>query len=168
VVIVRKLGIPFLPHAGMGALGEGGVRVVDDVLAARVGVTQQEMDAVESLERAYLESRLVRYRGRRPPPDLNGRLALIVDDGITTGATAAVACTVARRLGAARVVLAAAVGVRAGVARIADTDDLHCLIEHDSERSLSSFFVDFAPTTDDDVVDLLDAGRRRLRARAAP
>lgn len=168
VLVVGKLGVPFQPRVGMGAVGEGGVRVLDEVLAARVGVTRHEADAVEHLARAVVESRALRYRDGRPAPDLSGRTAVIVDDQITSGATAAVACTVARRLGAARVVLAAAVGTSSGIARIAGADEIVCLAELDPRRAVASYFDEFRPTSDHDVVHLLAAARRRETTDAAP
>ena len=167
VIVVRRIGIPFQPLLGMGAVGEGGVRALDEVLAARVGVTQQEIAAAESLAVAKLESHVARYRGGRPAPDLTGRLAVIVDDGVTTGATAAVACTVARRLGAARIVLAVPVGRADGLVRVAGADAVVCLVEADDVRSIASFYDTIGPITDEEVVEVLAAARQRERAQSA-
>ena len=106
VILVRKLGVPFQPELAMGAIGEGGARVVNDEVLRRAGVTPSELAEVEHREQAELDRRARRYRGGRPPVGLTGRTAVVVDDGIATGSTARAACLVARAQGAARVVLA--------------------------------------------------------------
>ncbi|MDQ4102429.1 MAG: phosphoribosyltransferase, partial [Actinomycetota bacterium] len=106
VILVRKLGVPAQPELAMGAIGEGGVRLVLPEIVQRAGVSRAELLAVESRERAELQRRAQRFRGERARVPLTGRIAVIVDDGIATGSTARAACQVARAQGAARVVLA--------------------------------------------------------------
>lgn len=122
-IVVRKLGLPEQPELAMGAVGEGGVRVLNPEVVRSSGVSAAEVREVEMSERAELERRVRLFRAVRPRLDLTGRTALIVDDGIATGATARAACLVARALGAADVVLAVPVGppsTLADLARIAD------------------------------------------------
>src|SRR5450631_1275985 len=102
VILVRKLGVPFQPELAMGAIGEDGVRIVNDDVAQRLGVSASAFAAVEAREREELASRVRRFRGGRRRVSLVGRTALIVDDGIATGSTARAACQVARAHGAAR------------------------------------------------------------------
>ena len=104
VLVVRKLGLPRQPELAMGAIGERGARVLNDDVLVQGRVSAEELAAVEQRERAELEARLRRFRGAAPPVDLAGRTAVIVDDGVATGATARVASLVARELGAASVV----------------------------------------------------------------
>ncbi|MGH3989578.1 MAG: phosphoribosyltransferase, partial [Pseudonocardiaceae bacterium] len=106
VIVVRKLGVPSQPELAMGALGEGDVRVLVPETVRRAGVTDDALADVERRERAELERRAQRFRGDRTRLSLVGRTAVVVDDGIATGATARAACEVARAQGAARVVLA--------------------------------------------------------------
>ena len=107
VLVVRKLGVPFQPELAMGALGEGGVAGAQRARwSDRSGVDPDELAAIEERERAELERRALRFRAGPAPGALTGRTAVIVDDGIATGATARAACQVARAQGAARVVLA--------------------------------------------------------------
>src|SRR6478735_10827207 len=128
VIVVRKLGVPYQPELAMGAIGENGVRVVDDHILRITGVQPREVDRVERRERAELERRVARYRGDRARVSLQGRVVIIVDDGIATGSTARAACRVARALGASRVVLAAPVCAReSGRSLAADVDRLLCL-----------------------------------------
>jgi putative phosphoribosyl transferase len=159
VIVVRKLGIPYQPEVAMGAIGEGGVRVLDDVLAARAGVSKAEVDAVEQRERATLESRVERFRSGRERLDLTGRTAIIVDDGIATGATATAAARVARQLGAARVVIAVPVGGPDAVDRIRDADEVVCLLQPPGFQAVGSYYRDFGQTSEDEVAALLAAAR---------
>jgi hypothetical protein len=81
VIVVRKLGVPFQPEYGFGAIGEDGARMVDDRVVRLAGLTRQEIASVEMRERDWLNRRLGRLRGDRPPVPLAGRTAVVVDDG---------------------------------------------------------------------------------------
>ncbi len=165
VIVVRKLGVPFQPELAMGAIGEGGYEVLDRSLIARAGVTDDELDLVEARERSEMQARVRRFRRGRDPLDLTGRLAIVVDDGIATGATALVACEVARHLGARRVVLAAPVGPP-GLHGLAGADEVVLLETPDPFVAVGQHYRDFAPTGDEEVVALLDEAERRGRRRA--
>ena len=119
VIVVRKLGVPFQPELGMGAVGEDGVRVINREVIQAARVPAEELAAVQAREQANVDARAARYRARRPREPLAGRTAVVVDDGIATGSTARAACQVARAHGAARVVLAVPVAPRGWQARIA-------------------------------------------------
>jgi putative phosphoribosyl transferase len=168
VIVVRKLGVPFQPELAMGAIGEGGVRVLDRHLVARARITDEEIDAVERRERAVLDSRVDRLRRGRPRVDLHGRVAVIVDDGIATGATARAACQVARRLGAARVVLAVPVAPAHTAARLPEADEVVCVSAPEHFMAVGAHYVDFSPTSDDEVVALLDRAGHRARMAGSP
>lgn len=159
VIVVRKLGLPFQPELAMGAIGEGGYEVLDRGLIARTGVTPRQVQLVEDRERAELEDRVQRFRRGRDPVDLTGRTAVIVDDGIATGATALVACQAARHLGAARVLLAAPVGPPGLRRQDLGADDVVLVRAPDPFWAVGRHYRDFRPTTDDEVVALLDAAR---------
>lgn len=159
VIVVRKLGIPYQPEVAMGAIGEEGVRVLDEVLVARAGVSSAEVDAVERRERATLEARVERFRAGRERLDLTGCTAIIVDDGIATGATATAAARVARQLGAARVVIAVPVGGPDAATRIGDADEVICLLQPPGFHAVGSYYRDFGQTSEDEVAALLAAAR---------
>ena len=168
VIVVRKLGLPFQPELAMGATAEGGARVLDTDLIARARVTANELRAVEERERDQLESRVARLRRGRRRVDLHDRTVVVVDDGIATGATARVACTVARQLGAARVILAVPVAPADAVGHLPEADELVCVAKPRRFLAVGSFYRDFTPTTDEEVVVLLDeAARRMVDERAA-
>ena len=163
VIVVRKLGVPFQPEVAMGAIGEGGSRVLDPDVLALVRVTDDELRAVEDRERAELEARVARLRRGRERIDLHGRTAVIVDDGIATGSTARVACMVARRLGAKRVVLAIPVGPPDTVRNLAEADEVVCISTPQQFSAVGYHYRDFSPTSDDEVIVLLDAAARRMQ-----
>jgi putative phosphoribosyl transferase len=161
VIVVRKLGLPGQPEVAMGAIGEGGVRVLDTDILSRSGVTQVELCQVEERERAILDARSARIRRGRNRIDLTGRTAIVVDDGIATGSTARAACRVAQQLGAARVILAAPVGAHDTVQRIGDADEVVCVCTPPQFLAVGNHYRDFSPTSDEEVVALLDAAARR-------
>jgi putative phosphoribosyl transferase len=156
VILVRKLGVPFQPELGMGAIGEDGVRIINREVVRRAGVTDGELTAVEAGERAELEHRARRFRGGRPRQPLDGRVAVLVDDGVATGSTARAACQVARAQGAARVVLAVPVAPPGWQALIGgDADELVCVDTPEPFYAIGQFYADFTQTTDDEVVGCL-------------
>lgn len=165
VIVVRKLGVPYQPELGMGAIGEGGVRVVNPDIVRMAHVTEAQLDAVERRERAELERRVERFRAGRPAVPIAGRVAVIVDDGIATGSTAKAACEVARAHGAERVVLAVPVAPEDWTLRLADVaDEYVCLDMPAYFAAVGQFYADFSPTTDDEVVACL----RRQDVRGEP
>jgi putative phosphoribosyl transferase len=168
VIVVRKLGVPSQPELAMGAIGEGGVRIVNDEVVRRAGVTGREWSQVEERELVELERRAGRFRGDRPRRPLEGRIALVVDDGIATGSTARAACQVARAQGAARVVLAAPIAPPGWIERMGDAaDDYVCLDTPAPFSAIGQFYADFSPTTDDEVVASLQRNARPHPAATA-
>jgi putative phosphoribosyl transferase len=163
VIVVRKLGVPFQPELAMGAIGEDGVGLVDAEAVALAGVSEPELDAIQRRERQLLEARVGRLRRGRRRIELDGRSAVIVDDGLATGASARAACQVARQLGAARVLVAVPVGPAATVAELAEADEVACVWTPEPFRAVGAHYRDFSPTSEDDVVLLLEAADQRLR-----
>ncbi|HZN17364.1 MAG TPA: phosphoribosyltransferase family protein [Micromonosporaceae bacterium] len=154
VLVVRKLGVPWAPEVAFGALGPGGVYVLNDDVAHRLDRT--DIAAVVRREAAELDRRERRYRGGRRPLDLTGQVAVIVDDGLATGATARAAVAVARRLGAQRVVIAAPVGSTEAVALLAaEADEVVCPVAPSGFGAVSRFYTDFRQVDDDTVVRLV-------------
>jgi len=159
VIVVRKLGVPWHPELAMGAIGEGGARVINTEIVVRAQVTPQELADEEERERIELQRRAERYRGSRPRVSLVGRTAVIVDDGIATGSTASAACQVARAQGATRIVLAVPVAPIDWVDRLGDdADELISLQTPRLFHAVGEFYADFTATTDAEVIDCLDRG----------
>lgn len=157
VIVVRKLGVPFQPEVGMGAIGEDGVRIVNTDVIRRARVSEQALAAVEACERAELDRRARRFRGGRARVPLAGRTVIIVDDGIATGSTARAACQVAREHGAACLVLAVPVAPCDWSDRLQrEADELVSLATPEPFIAVGRFYADFSPTSDDEVVACLE------------
>jgi putative phosphoribosyl transferase len=172
VIVVRKLGVPLQPELGMGAVGEDGVKVINQEVVRAAGVTRAELAAVEACERAEVARRVLRYRGDRPRVPLEGKVAVIVDDGVATGSTARAACRIARALGAARVVLAVPVAPPGWQDRIGrDADEMAAVITPAPFYGIGQFYADFSQTSADEVADCLEQaaapGPGRARRSAA-
>src|SRR5664279_810647 len=161
VVVVRKLGVPFQPELAMGAIGEGGARVLDADVCRRARISEDDLRSVERRERRELDTRVARYRRGRERVEVGGRVAVVVDDGIATGSTALVACEVARQLGAARVVLAVPVGPSATLREFPAADEVVCISAVSRLLAVGYHYLDFSPTSDEQVIVLLDAASRR-------
>jgi putative phosphoribosyl transferase len=156
VVVVRKLGHPRQPELGLGAIGEGGVRLVNRALVDRLGVTPDVIDAVAAGQAIELERRLRVYRGERPAVPVQAKTVVVVDDGLATGFTARAAVEVMRSRGAARVVLAVPVGPPATVAALRDVaDDVVCVEVTEQFSGLSEWYRDFHQVSDEEVARLL-------------
>jgi putative phosphoribosyl transferase len=167
VVVVRKLGVPHQEEYAMGAIGEGGVRVLDPDVVARAGVSQAAVREVEQRERAVLDARVASLRGGRPWVPLEGRVVVVVDDGIATGSTVRAACEVARRRGAARVVVASPVAPAGTTAAELTADELVCCATPWGFRAVGAYYRDFGATTDEEVRALLDDVGRDAGSRTA-
>jgi len=159
--VVRKLGVPWQPEVAMGAIGEGGARVLDRALMARAGITEAQLAAVERREAESLAIRLERLRRGRRGEYLTGRTAIVVDDGVATGATARAACSVARDRGAMWVVLA--VPVAPPDTAVPEADELVCVETPSPFLAVGNHYRSFPQTEDHEVTELLDAAARGTR-----
>jgi putative phosphoribosyl transferase len=159
VIVVRKLGVPSQPELAMGAIGENGMRVLNGEVLAVTGVGESEVEGVERRERAELERRAALYRANRPPIDLAGKTAVIVDDGIATGSTAAAAAQIARQAGAERVIVATPVAPPITIRRLATVaDDVIAVRTPENFFAIGEWYADFSQTSDDEVRRLLGRG----------
>jgi putative phosphoribosyl transferase len=167
VIVVRKLGVPFQPELGMGAIGEGGARVLNEQVLHLAGVTPDQLSRVETRERAEIERRARLFRDDRPPLPLTGRTAVIVDDGIATGGTAHAALQVARAHGAARIVLAVPVAPAETLRELApDADEIVCLATPTDFFAVGQWYRDFSQTADSEVRSLLEEAAATTRPGA--
>jgi putative phosphoribosyl transferase len=157
VVLVRKLGLPSEPELAMGAIGEGGARALNDDVIRAAGIGAVDIARVEARERDELLRRAQLYRGDRPMVPIAGRVVVLVDDGIATGATMKAACEVVSHLGADHVVVAAPVAapdVVRGLRRLAD--DVVVPEQPTALGGVGAWYRDFRATTDAEVVSALD------------
>ncbi|MEQ4209005.1 phosphoribosyltransferase family protein [Actinopolymorpha sp. B17G11] len=158
VFCVRKLGVPWHPELAMGAVASGAVRVLNDDVVRQLGIRPDEIDEVSRQELAELARREAAYRGDRPPAPLAGRIVVLVDDGVATGATARAAAVAVRRLDPARVVLAVPVAPAQALREFTDVvDEIVCPLTPDPFEAVGRWYRDFRPTSDDEVRALLQA-----------
>ncbi|WP_194819635.1 phosphoribosyltransferase [Nocardia sp. XZ_19_385] len=167
VAVVRKLGVPFQAPLIFGAIGEDQVRIIDDEPLVRAFVSEKEGQRVLRAEREELARKVLAYRKGRDRIGLAGKTAVIVDDGVTTGATAQAACASARERGAVRIVYAVPVGSCRPIRHLSGlVDNVVCLETPELFHSIGQWYGDFDEVADDQVVDLLDrANNRWLQTR---
>lgn len=166
VIIVRKLGVPFQPELGMGAIGEAGARVLNPQIVRITGVSERDIEVVEERERDIVRRRAEQYRRGRPPLPIEGRVVVVVDDGIATGGTARAAVAVARARGARRVVVAAPVAAQDTADMLRQVADQAVLLETPPGfGAVGEWYRNFGQTSDDEVVRVLDAAESRTAAR---
>jgi predicted phosphoribosyltransferase len=156
VLAVRKLGAPGNPELGVGAIAEGGNTVLDGATAARVGMTQEVLDATVAREGLELRRRVERYRQGRPAVEVRGRTAIVVDDGLATGLTALAAVRALRAAGAGRIVVAVPVGAGESLTMVgAEADAVVCHTIPTQLFAVGYWYRDFAPVSDEEVLSLL-------------
>jgi putative phosphoribosyl transferase len=156
VLLARKLGVPGHPELAMGAVGAGGVRVLNQAVVDSLGIPPQAIEEVAAREGAELARREESYRGGRPPLDVAGRVAVVVDDGLATGATMRAAITALRALLPQRIVVAVPVGARETCAELAGVaDEVVCPRMPRSFLAVGEWYDDFTQTTDDEIRALL-------------
>ncbi len=158
VIVVRKLGVPYHRELAFGAIGEGGVRVINDDVVRRGGLSPSDIATVERAEQTALVRQAEQFRDDRPRLALEGRTAIVIDDGVATGATASAACQVVRAQGAARVVLAVPVAPADTVAWLrTQVDEVVCLSTPVLFSAVGEWYRDFSQTSDEEVISLLKA-----------
>jgi putative phosphoribosyl transferase len=156
VFVVRKLGLPDHPELAMGAIASGGVRVLNEDVLRSIAVSQAGIDAVTRTEQLELERRERAYRDGRPLVPVEGRVVILVDDGLATGSTMRAAVLAVRRLHPARVVVAVPVGAWQTCQELRDVaDDVVCAFTPEPFRAVGLWYADFAQTTDAEVRQLL-------------
>lgn len=172
LVLVRKLGVPYQPELAMGAVVDGPEPIVirnEDVIALS-GVTAAEFASVCERELEEIERRRARYLTGRPSAELSGRVVIVVDDGIATGATARAALRAIRRRNPKKLILAVPVGPTETIAALRpDADEIVCLEVHDHFGAIGLFYADFRQVSDQEVVDCLARSRSAsIRGRSSP
>jgi len=160
VWVVRKLGTPGFEELGLGAVAEGGGTYFNESVMAELGISAEDITDVVARKTAEVEARVRRFRADRPPPDLEGRTVIVVDDGIATGGTVRAALRTIRARRPARLVLAVPVAAASSLASLrAEADEVVCLDEDPYLGAIGSYYVDFRQTTDAEVEALLTQAR---------
>ena len=162
VLVVRKLGSPIHPELGIGAVADGGVRVLDEQAIELLYVSSEYIEAITAVETAEMERRIRDYRDGRPPVELRDRTVILVDDGLATGVTARAAILAVRRRAPRRLVLAVPVcAAQTADSLRPDVDDLVCLHAATDLRAVGFWSRDFELAEDEEVIRLLASAARR-------
>ncbi|MCC7138235.1 MAG: dienelactone hydrolase family protein [Planctomycetes bacterium] len=169
VLVVRKVGAPGHEELALGALGPDGVVVWNHPELRTLGLVERDIAPTVARERRELERRLAAFRGRRPPPDVAGRVVIVVDDGIATGATARAALRWLRGRGASEVVLAVPVASPDAVATLSrEADEVVVAEPADDLGAVGAAYEDFAQVEDAEVVATLRGATPSAAAAPAP
>jgi putative phosphoribosyl transferase len=160
VLSVRKLGVPGREELAMGAIASDGTRVVNRRVVRELGIAEDKLQAVAAAEQQELERRERTYRDQRPPPELTGKMVIVVDDGLATGATMRAAVAAIRRRQPARVVVAVPVAAAPTCQALEQAaDEVICASKPALFVAVGQAYRNFAQTTDAEVRALLDAAR---------
>lgn len=168
VFVLRKLGVPGHEELAFGAIGSGGVRVLNSEVVEELGITAHAISSVTRAERRELERRERLFRGDRPPLDVNGRIVILVDDGIATGASVRAAIAALRQMEPAAIVIATPVApLRTCNLLQPEVDDLVCLEMPEPFYGVGQFYHDFSQVSDEEVSELLDRASQHRDERRA-
>ena len=155
VVVPRKIGAPMNAELGIGAIAPG-IRVLDPRMIQMLGVTADYLEREIQTQEREIERRERTYRGPRPPVEVRGKIAIVVDDGVATGGTAIAALRWARGAGAERVVLAVPVAPGRALGRLRDeADEVVVLSAPDPFSAVGEWYHSFGQTSDREVVEAL-------------
>lgn len=167
IFLVRKLGAPIYEELAMGAIASGGVRVLNEDVIRQLGITQAMIEAATREQEAELARREQRYRGDRPMPGIEGRIIVLVDDGLATGATMRAAVQALRQRQPAKIIVAVPVGAAETCAQFeTEADEVVCAHRPENFGAVGAWYADFGQVTDEEVSALLEhhAHERRVAA----
>jgi len=158
LILVRKIGVPFQPELAMGAVVDGGEPVIvrnEDVISL-TGVSEQEFNATRDQQLAEIERRRKLYLGDRPHPQITGRVVIVVDDGVATGATTRAALHAMRKRKPSKLVLAVPVAPTDTLKKLrGEADDIICLEDYEQFGAIGLFYSDFRQVSDTEVIEIL-------------
>ncbi|SRR5690606_22399664 len=165
VWIVRKLGVPWYPELGVGAVAEGGYIHLTDAVLRRIGLSEDQLARLIDTKQREVKERVRRFRGERPGPRLRDRTVILVDDGIATGGTVRAAIHSIRAQAPKRLVLAIPVAAPDTVAALsAEVDRVVCLLTPIDLSAIGLWYQDFRQLSDDEVVEILERARSEREA----
>jgi putative phosphoribosyl transferase len=161
VFLVRKLGLPGHEELALGAIASGGVRVLNQDVLRMSGIDEQGIDALAEREQQELERRERAYREGRGPVKIEGHIAILIDDGLATGATMMAAARAVRKLRPRKLIVAVPVSAPETCNYFRrEVDEIVCAETPRPFRAVGLWYRDFTQTTDDEVRDLLARAAR--------
>ncbi|MGE5641400.1 MAG: phosphoribosyltransferase [Byssovorax cruenta] len=163
VFVVRKLGLPGQEELAIGAIASGGIRILNETIIHALKIDQTVIDRVTQEETQELKRREIQYRGNRPPPELENRTIILIDDGLATGASMLAAVHALRRQRPKKIIIAVPAAAPQAINLLRpEADEIVFVIAPDPFEGVGKWYEDFAQTTDDEVRSLLDDAKRRL------
>ncbi len=158
LILVRKIGVPFQPELAMGAVVDGGAPIIvrnEDVIRL-AGIEEAEFKVICDSELAEIERRRQRYLGSRERVDIAGRTAIVIDDGVATGATTRAALRATRMRNPKKLILAVPVAPTENLAELrSDADEVICLEDYEFFGAIGAYYADFNQVADEEVIELL-------------
>jgi predicted phosphoribosyltransferase len=168
VFLVRKLGVPGYEELAMGAIASGGGVVLNEEVMQGLGIPRDVIDQVAEDEQRELERREQAYRDGRPPPSVEGKVVILVDDGLATGASIRAAAAALRRLQPAALVVAVPTAATSTCEQLrSEVDDVVCATTPTPFFAVGQSYLDFSQTTDEEVRDLLRGAASPTPARGS-
>src|SRR5450759_4933037 len=169
LILVRKIGVPFQPELAMGAIVDGVEPVIvrNEEVIQLCGVSETDFNAIRDEQLAEIERRRKTYLGDRPHPQIAGRIVIVVDDGIATGATTRAALRAIRMRTPSKLVLAVPVAPTDTLRNLrGEADDIVCLEDYEDFGAIGLFYSDFTQVSDTEVVEML--ARHPAKSQAIP
>src|SRR5687767_614756 len=168
IFLVRKLGFPGHEEFAIGAIASGGVRVLNPAALQTEHVSAEEIDLIAAREPMELERREEEYRGDRPHPKLEGKITVLVDDGLATGSTMRAAVAALRQQNPARIIVAVPVASADACELLSrEADEVVCASTPEPFHAVGLWYENFAQTSDEEVKELLQRGEQLAHAHSA-
>lgn len=158
VFVTRKIGAPNNPEFAIGAVASDGTLVLDEDIVEELGISDDYIDSETKRQLDEVERRVSAYRGDRPRLQIEGRTVILVDDGVATGATVRASLKALRERNPGRLILAVPVGPPQAIDELRSlADDVVVLATPEPFWAIGRFYQSFEQTTDEEVVELLEA-----------
>jgi putative phosphoribosyl transferase len=162
IFLVRKLGVPGYEELAMGAIASGGVRVINEDVVRHLNIPGEVIDAVAAEEQQELERRERAYRDNYPPPNVKGRVAILIDDGLATGSTMRAAAASLRMQKPRRIVVAVPVSSPEICDEFrSEVDEIVCAVTPQHFQGVGRWYKDFSQTSDGEVRELLKRAKQQ-------
>lgn len=161
VFVARKIGAPFYPELGIGAIAPNGIQILDSGLIKSLGIEREDIEKVVERETAEMQRRLELYRGDSPPINLDGKTVILIDDGLATGVTARAAVLSVKKMRPNKIILAAPVSPPSTAERFRqEVDEFICLEEPLDFYAVGAYYSDFSQISDMEVIDLINKAKK--------